>query len=123
MKAYSQGLFRGPTLWNDKIIVSLSTVVIVNDLEYWGYTCLSSRRYERNLFLELTPECEVTETLHLISRSFKLSFEMLFSFPLRYLCSISFSFLYLALGAAYPLYLGIDLKIPDSLEQPVTPLP
>jgi len=39
---------------------------------------------------------------------------MLFSFPLRYLCSISFSFLYLALGVAYPLSLGIDLKIPDS---------
>jgi hypothetical protein len=51
---------------------------------------------------------------HLISRSFKLSYEMLFSFPLRYLCSISLSFLYLALGVAYPLPLGIDLKIPDS---------
>jgi len=48
---------------------------------------------------------------------------MLFSFPLRYLCSISFSLFYLALGVAYPLYLGIDLKIPDSLEQPETFLP
>jgi len=39
---------------------------------------------------------------------------MLFSFPLRYLFAISLSFEYLALGVAYPLYLGIDLKIPDS---------